>query len=178
MRILKFLAVIGVCILLICTPCKAEITPQLLTEWGRQPSNVKLDLYYQRTNIQVVDKLPWESPNLYATYAYTKMKTIPNTQYVYGIDMYIKTGEESSLTHEVGHCISNYQGIPYYWCNTPTFDAIWQAERANNIMMYQGRDNKIEYFACAYDMYIRFNHVLRQSNPMTYEYIKNVLKYI
>lgn len=172
----RLISLIGVCILLICTPCKAEITPQLLAEGNRQPQNVQVYVAQQNTDIQIVDVLDYNSPSLYETYAYTRMN-VENMQ-VYSIDIRIKRGYEHTLTHEVGHCISNYQGIPYYWCNTPTFDAIWQAERANNIMMYQGRDSKIEYFACAYDMYIRFPNVLKQSNPLTYNYIKTVLKTI
>lgn len=176
-HLIKILTLAWVCILLICTPCKAEITPQLLQEWGRQPNNVQWNVFYQQTNIQVVDKLPWESPSLYDTYAYTTMNVIPNTLYVQSIDMYIKRGYESALTHEVGHAISNAGHSVYWWCYRPEFIQIWQAERYNNVMMAQGFDDIREYFACAYDMYIRYPSVLKRANPMTYNYITVVLNY-
>ena len=103
--------------MLMTVQVRAEITPQLLYNWSYQPSNVQNNLVRKNTNIQVVDKLAWESKDLYETYAYTTMHTIPNTNYVYSIDMYIKKGEETSLTHEVGHCLSNYENNLYWWCN-------------------------------------------------------------
>lgn len=174
---LNLISLIGVCILLICTPVKAEITPQLLYEWGKQPSNVQWNVYYQNTAINVVDTLPWESPSLADTYAYTTMNVIPNTMYVQSIDMYVKRGYESALTHEVGHCISNAGHSVYWWCFRPEFIQIWQAERYNNVMMAQGFDDIREYFACAYDLYIRYPAILKQANPMTYNYITVVLNY-
>ena len=172
----KLVSLIGVCILLICTPCKAEITPQLLQEWSRQPNNVQWNVFYQQTNIQVVDNLDWQSQNLYDTYAYTTMNVIPNTQYVQSIDMKIKRGYEYTLTHEVGHCISNANHSVYWWCYRPEFIQIWQAERYNNVLMAQGFDDIREYFACAYDMYIRFPQILKQANPQTYNYMIVVLR--
>ncbi len=83
----RLISLIGVCILLICTPVKAEITPQLLQEWARQPNNVQWNVFYQNTNIQVVDELPWESPDLADTWAYTTMNVIPNTQYVQSLSL-------------------------------------------------------------------------------------------
>ena len=171
----RLVSLIGVCILLICTPCKAEITPQLLSEWGRQPNNVQWNVFYQQTNIQVVDNLPWVSPSLYDTYAYTTMNV--NSGYVQSIDMYVKRGYESALTHEVGHALSNEGGIPYWWAFQPCFIEIWQKERYNNVMMAQGFDDIREYFACAYDLYIRYPQILKQANPLTYNYITVVLSY-
>lgn len=180
MNLLKrigILPLIGVCILLICTPCKAEITPQLLQEWSRQPNNVQWNVYYQQTNIQVVDNLPWVSPSLYDTYAYTTMNVIPGTTYVSSIDMYVKTGCESSLTHEVGHCISNAGHSVYWWCYRPEFVQIWQQERYNcPLLIGQGADDIREYFACAYDAYIRFRPILKQCCPQTYNYMIVVLQ--
>ena len=169
------LALIGVCILLICTPCKAEITPQLMMEWSRQPSNVQWNLYNQRTNIQVVDKLPWESPFLADTYGYTTLNV--QNGYVQSVDIVIKRGCEFALTHEVGHCISNANRTPYWWCYQPCFIQIWQQERYNNALMAQGIDDIREYFACAYDLYLRFPMILKQANPQTYNYITVVLSY-
>lgn len=173
-KITCLISLIGVCILLICTPCKAEITPQLLQEWGRQPNNVQWNVFYQNTNIQVVDQLDWQSANLYDTYAYTRMN-VQNMQ-VQSIDMRIKRGMESALTHEVGHCISNAGRTPYWWAFRPEFIQIWQAERFNNALMTQGIDDIREYFACAYDLYLRFPQILKQANPMTYNYILLVLQ--
>lgn len=173
----RLISLIGVCIILICTPCKAEINYQLLYNWSYQPPNVQQNLVRKNTNIQVVDELAWNDPDLYETYAYTTMNTIPNTGYVYGIDMFIKKGEETALTHEVGHCLSNYDSNLYWWCNQPAFEQIWQAERMNSVLLYQGQKDKLEYFACAYDMYIRYPGILKNACPMTYNYITVVLRY-
>ena len=156
------------------TPVKADINYNLLYNWSFQPPNVQQNLVMQNTHINVVDELPWVSPSLYETYAYTTMNV--SNGYVYSIDMYIKTGYESSLTHEVGHCISNAGHSPYWWCYQPCFIQIWQAERYNNVMMAQGFDDIREYFACAYDLYIRYPQILKQANPMTYNYMIVVLR--
>ena len=162
MKILKqTLVIIGVFIL-IATPVRAEITPALLQEWARQPNNVQWNLFYQQTNIQIVDNLPWQSPDLAQTWAYTTMNVIPGTTYVSSIEMYVKTGCESSLTHEVGHCISNAGHSVYWWCYRPEFVQIWQQERYNcPLLIGQGADDIREYFACAYDAYIRFRPILK-----------------
>ena len=60
-------------VFLINTSVKADINYNLLHNWSLQPPNVQQNLVDKRTNIQVVDKLPWESPSLYETYAYTTM---------------------------------------------------------------------------------------------------------
>ena len=166
-----------VCIFLLNVQARAEITPSLLYEWSKQPSNVQWNVYHQNTAINVVDTLPWESPSLADTYAYTTMNVIPNTMYVQSINMYVKRGHESALTHEVGHCISNAGHSVYWWCYRPEFIQIWQQERYKNIMMAQGFDDSREYFACAYDMYINYPQILKQANPMTYNYITVVLQY-
>ena len=163
------------CILLFSVRARAEITPQLLQEWSRQPSNVQWDLYYQRTNIQVVDTLPWVSPSLADTWAYTTMNV--QNGYVQSVDMVIKRGYESALTHEVGHCLSNAGHTAYWWAYRPEFIQIWQVERYNNVLLAQGFDDIREYFACAYDLYIRYPAILKQANPMTYNYITVVLNY-
>lgn len=170
MKLMKrLISLIEVCILLICTPCKAEITPQLLVEWSRQPNNVQWNVFYQHTNIQVVDNLDWQSSSLYDTYAYTTLNV--NQGYVQSIDIRIKRGYEDTLTHEVGHALSCAGHVPYWWCFRPEFIPIWQAERYNNAMMTQGIDDIREYFACAYDLYIRYPQILKQANPMTYNYM-------
>ena len=173
----RLILLTSIFVLMLTKSVRAEITPQLLVEWSRQPSNVQWNLYNQRTNIQVVDRLDWQSPNLYDTYAYTTMNVIPNTQYVQSIDMKIKRGYEYTLTHEVGHCISNANHSVYWWCFRPEFIQIWQAERFNNALMFQGVDDIREYFACAYDLYIRYPQILKQANPMTYNYMVVVLKH-
>lgn len=160
-----------------CISTKADINYDLLYNWSYQPANVQMDLVRKNTNIQVVDKLDWESPDLYETYAYTTMKPIPGTMLASGIDIRIKKGYESSLTHEVGHCLSNYQQHIYWWCNQPMFEQIWIAERSKCILLYQGLYDKREYFACAYDAYIRYPEILKNMCPMTYNYITVVLNY-
>ena len=172
----KLISLIGVCILLICTPVKAEITPQLMMEWSRQPSNVQWNLYNQRTNIQVVDKLPWESPFLADTYGYTTLNV--QNGYVQSVDIVIKRGCEFALTHEVGHALSDYAHIPYWWATNPAFQPIWQAEKYNCVLLVgQGEYDVREYFAAAYDLYIRFPQILRKCCPSTFNYITVVLSY-
>lgn len=174
-RIIKLLSITWVCVLMMHTQVKAEITPQLLQEWGRQPSNVQWNVYYQNTAINVVDNLGWQSATLYDTYAYTTLNV--SNGLVNSIDMRIKRGYEFALTHEVGHCISNANLVPYWWCYQPCFVQIWQAERYNNALMAQGIDDIREYFACAYDLYIRYPQILKQANPMTYNYMIVVQRY-
>lgn len=177
MRTPKLLTLIGIAVILMATPVRADITPALMQEWGRQPNNVQWNVFYQNTNIQVVDKLPWESPDLASTWAYTTMNVIPGTTYVSSIDMYIKRGYETALTHEVGHAISNANHSLYWWCIQPSFIQIWQQERYNNVMMAQGFDNILEYFACAYDLYINYPQLLKQTNPLTWNYLQVVMQY-
>lgn len=173
LRHLYFL--IGLTVILICTPCKAEITPQLLQEWSRQPSNVQWAVFNQQTNIQVVDNLDWQSANLYDTYAYTTLNV--SNGLVNSIDMRIKRGYEFALTHEVGHCISNANRTPYWWCYQPSFIQIWQQERYNcALLVGQGETDIREYFASAYDLYIRFPQILKKACPSTYNYMIVVLR--
>lgn len=174
-RLKRLLTLTFIFALMLTTSVRAEITPNLITEWGRQPSNVQWNVFYQNTAINVVDKLDWQSADLYDTYAYTRMN-VQNMQ-VTSIDVKIKRGMESALTHEVGHCISNAGRSPYWWAYRPEFIQIWQAERYNNALMAQGFDDIREYFACAYDLYIRYPQILKQANPMTYNYITVVLNY-
>lgn len=172
----RLISLIGVCILLIYTPVKAEITPQLLVEWSRQPSNVQWNLYNQRTNIQVVDQLPWTSPNLADTYGYTTLNV--QNGYVQSVDIIIKRGCEFALTHEVGHALSDYAHIPYWWAYQPCFVQIWQTEKYNcALLIGQGENDIREYFAEAYAIYIRYPPILKQCCPMTYNYITVVLQY-
>ena len=172
----RLISLIGVCIILICTPVKAEITPQLLQEWSRQPSNVQWNVFYQNTNIQVVDQLPWTSPNLADTYGYTTLNV--QNGYVQSVNIYIKRGCEFALTHEVGHVLSDYAKIPYFWAFQPLFVQIWQAERYNcALLIGQGETDIREYFAEAYNLYINYPLILKKCCPMTYNYITVVLSY-
>ena len=164
-------------VLMLTTSVRAEITPQLLNEWAKQPNNVQWNVYYQNTAINVVDKLPWESPSLAQTYAYTTMNVIPNTLYVQSIDMYVKRGYESALTHEVGHCISNAGHSVYWWCYRPEFIQIWQQEKYNCVLLVgQGSTDIREYFAEAYNLYINYTPILKKCCPSTYNYMKVVLQ--
>lgn len=157
-------------------PVKAEITPALLQEWSKQPTNVQWNLYNQRTNIQVVDQLPWVSPFLADTYGYTTLNV--QNGYVQSVDIYIKRGYEFALTHEVGHALSDYARIPYWWAYNSAFIPIWQAERYNcALLVGQGEYDIREYFAEAYNLYINYPPILKQCCPMTYNYITVVLQY-
>jgi len=166
-----------VCILLLQVPVRADINYNLIFNWQIQPPNVQQNLVLQNTSIHVVDTLPWESPDLAQTWAYTTMDVIPGTAYVRSVDIYIKTGYESTLTHEVGHVLSNAGHTVYWWCFRPEFIQIFQEERYNNVMMAQGFDNILEYVSCAYDMYIRFPDLLKKTNPKTFNYLTVVMRY-
>ena len=168
----KIIPLTILCIIAMCRVARAD----LIEEWNRQPSNVQMSVAKQYTSIYYVDNLPWVSPSLYDTYAYTTMNVIPNTTYVYSIDMFIKKGNDTALTHEIGHVISNANHSVYWWCYRPEFIQIWQQERYNNVLMAQGWDDIREYFACAYDCYIRFPKLLKQTCPSTYNYITVVLR--
>ena len=176
-HLIKLISLTWVCILLMHTQARAEITPQLLQEWAKQPPNVQWNVFYQQTNIQVVDQLPWESPDLAQTWAYTNMNVIPGTQYVSSVDIVIKRGYESALTHEVGHAISNCNHCLWWWCFRPEFIEIYQRECYNNVLLAQGFNDIREYFACAYDLYIRYPQILKQTCPDTFNYITVVLKF-
>ena len=172
----KLITLTLVCILLFTVQARAEITPNLIQEWNRQPANVQMNLYNQHTNIQVVDQLPWQSPDLAQTWAYTTMNV--NNGYVYSIDIVIKRGYESALTHEVGHALSNYAHIPYWWATNPAFQPIWQAEKYNcALLIGQGETDVREYFAQAYFLYINYKPILKQCCPLTYNYLTVVLHY-
>jgi len=175
MKPYKLLTLIGAFALMICVPVRAEITPQLMQEWSRQPSNVQWDLYYQRTSIDVVDTLPWVSPSLADTWAYTTMNV--QNGYVQSVDMVIKRGYESALTHEVGHALSNAGHTPYWWAYRPEFVQIWQQERYNCVLLVgQGSTDIREYFAEAYNLYINYTPILKKCCPSTYNYMKVVLQ--
>lgn len=164
------------CILLFTVQARAEITPNLIQEWNRQPSNVQWNLYNQRTNIQVVEQLPWESPFLADTYGYTTLNV--QNGYVQSVDIVIKRGCEFALTHEVGHALSDYAHIPYWWATNPAFQPIWQAEKYNcALLVGQGETDIREYFAEAYNLYINYPLILKKCCPMTYNYITVVLSY-
>lgn len=175
-RLLCFITAL-VCTLMISVPARADINYNLIYNWSFQPPNVQQNLVLQNTSIHVVDTLPWESPNLAQTWAYTTMDVIPGTTYVRSVDIYIKTGYESALTHEVGHALSNAGHTVYWWCFRPEFIQIFQEERYNNVMMAQGFDNILEYFACAYDMFIRYPEILKKTNPKTFNYLTVVIRY-
>ena len=177
MRKIIWFVLVWVCILMVHTPVKAEINYNLLYNWSFQPSNVQMDLVQKHTDIQVVDQLDWTSPDLADTYAYTSMYRIPNTNKVSHIEVRIQKGLETTLSHEVGHCLSNYKDNLYWWCYQPIFEQIWMLERYNNTMMAQGWNDVREYFACAYDLYIRYPELLKRTCPMTYNYITVVLNY-
>lgn len=172
----RLTSLIGVCILLICTPVKAEITPQLINEWNKQPANVQWHVFYQNTNITVVDELPWKSPDLADTWAYTSKYT--DNGMVSHIDMVIKRGNEYALTHEVGHCLEDCNHSLNWWAYQPCFIQIWQQERYNCVLLFgQGENDIREYFAEAYNLYINYPEILRNSCPSTYNYLTVVLRY-
>ena len=173
---LKLLTVTALCIISMCRVVPAAINSNLLYHWSYQPENVKWNLVSQNTSINVVPELAWHSPELLDTYAYTTMNVVPGTLYVSSIDMFIEEGMEATLTHEVGHCISNAGHSVYWWCYRPEFIQIWQQERYNCILLAQGWTDIREYFACAYDAYIRYPQMLKQTCPSTYNYITVVLR--
>ena len=162
---------------MMCTPVKASITPQLIQEWNKQPPNVQWSVFYQNTSIDVVDKLPWESPELAETWAYTS-KYKDNNGMVNHIDIVIKKGYETALTHEVGHCLQDQFKVPDWWVIQPAFIKIWLDERLRLPQLAgQGYYDIREYFAEAYSMYIHQPKILKLACPSTFNYIKLVLQY-
>lgn len=154
---------------------KADITPQLIQEWNRQPSNVQWDVFYKSTSFNVVDELPWHSPDLSDTWAYTSKYA--DNGVVSHIDIVVKRGYEDTLTHEVGHVLGDYQHFLNWWIYRPEFITIWQTEKTRCPLLYQGLNDVREYFACAYDAYLRYPKILKNACPSTYNYIKLVLQY-
>lgn len=181
MNLRKLLARIIKATCLVCmlmtVQARAEINYNLLMEWSRQPSNVQQNLVNQNTNIRVVDEIPYYDPNLVDVIGLTTMNVYPNTTIVRSIDMQIEKGAEYCLTHEVGHCLGNCYHVWQWWVYRPEFIQIWQQERHNCVLLYQGEDDIREYFATAYDAYIRFPQLLKHCCPSTYNYIKLVLQY-
>ena len=163
--------------MLMTVQAKAEINYNLLLEWSRQPQNVQQNLVNQNTMIRVVDEIPYYDPNLVDVIGLTTMNVYPNTMVVRSIDMQIEKGAEYCLTHEVGHCLGNCYHVWQWWVYRPEFIQIWQTERHNCVLLYQGEDDIREYFATAYDAYIRFPQLLKHCCPSTYNYIKLVLQY-
>lgn len=174
---IKTLLMTGACIIMMCAPVHAEITPNIIKEWSKQPANVQWHVYFQNTSINVVDVLPWHSPDLSETWAYTS-KYKDGNGLVGNIDIVIKRDYESSLTHEIGHCLEDCNHVLNWWAFQPCFIEIWQKERLNCPMLAgQGYYDIREYFAEAYNMYINFPYLLKQACPDTYNYIKLVLRY-
>lgn len=172
--ITMIMAVASVVILGMTVNAKAETNSNIAFYLAMQPANVQAHIAKQGVNISVVNELPWTSSDLAITYAYTTMHGTQDV--ITGIDIVIKSGYESALTHEVGHCISNLGNIRYYYATTPEFQAICAAECRNSLYVSsQGWDNPIEYFACAYDAYINFPQALKKYHPLTYNYIQAVV---
>ena len=175
MKKLPFLTLIFT--LLFTVRVRAEITPQLIQEWQKQPTNVQWSVFYQNTSFNVVDKLPWESPDLAETWAYTS-KYKDNNGMVSHIDIVVKRGYESALTHEVGHCLEDCNKVPNWWAYRPEFIQIWLDERLRLPQLAgQGYYDIREYFAEAYNMYIHQPKILKLACPSTFNYIKLVLQY-
>ena len=173
----RFIILAFICIFLMTMQVRAEITPNLIQEWGRQPDNVKWSVYYQNTSFNVVDKLPWESPDLAETWAYTS-KYKDNNGMVSHIDIVVKRGYESALTHEVGHCLQDQFKFPDWWVLQPCFIQIWQQERMNIPQLAaQGFYDIREYFAEAYSLFVNMPWLLKRGCPDTYNYLRLVLQY-
>ena len=163
--------------LIFSTPVKAqEINYPLLYEWSRQPSNVQQNLVMQNTNIRVVDDIPYDYTDLSEVYGLTTLNVIPGINYVYSVDIQIKKGCEFALTHETGHALSNAGHSPYWWCYRPEFIQIWLQERDRSALLIGVRDDVREYFAEAYNLYIKFPQLLKIACPSTYNYITVVLR--
>jgi len=156
---------------------RAEINYNLIYHWQYQPNNVKQNLVTQNTNIRVVNDIPFTDPTLYDVYGLTTMYLYPNSTYVTHIDVQVEQGHEDSLTHEVGHCISNANHSLYWWCFRPEFVQIWLAERdCAYALMAHGHDDIREYFADAYQLYLLYPPILKKLCPMTYNYMIVVLR--
>ena len=157
---------------------KADVNYKLLYNWSLQPANVQQNLVMQNTSITVVDDIQYYDPTLSEVYGTTTMHVYPNTMIVKNIDMKIKKDCEFALSHEVGHCIADANCVYQWWVYRPEFIKIWQEERYNCVLlMGQGELDIREYFACAYDLFIRMPTLLKHACPQTYNYITVVLRY-
>ncbi|MBR2600806.1 hypothetical protein IKE07_01550 [Candidatus Saccharibacteria bacterium] len=139
-----------------------------------QPDNVKNYLARTGVTYEVMDTLvgaPTE-PGRY-TLGYTNTYVINGA--VTGCKIYLMRGYEDRVIHEIGHVVSHYNGVPFYWAKTPEFMQIWAEERYNSTMHDQGYDDPVEYFACAYYTYFTCRKYLKSSCPKTYTYIQNVI---
>lgn len=140
-----------------------------------QPKNVRNFLAKQNVDIQVVDELEWQSPDALATFAYTMVDFTDDRKTITGIKVRLKRGYTEALPHEIGHVISCYNNIAFYWANTPEFEQIWQLESHNSMLIANGWADSDEYFAEAYKFYVESPEWLKEHHPMTYEYVKAVV---
>ena len=133
------------------------------------PNNVKTYVLRSNVSINMVDSIDYYISNGEVnaiTYFYPSNAVIN-----------IKNGREEYLTHEIGHSIDYYNNNLWFWSGTDNFKYIYLAERYNNPLFFYGNgtDNEHEYFAEAFNQYLYNPTNLKKYNPLTYDYIKNVV---
>lgn len=172
-RLMSLLVLVSLTICLVQTNVYAA---DISIFWNQQPENVRNYLTRMGTTIEVVDNVPYYAEGRY-TLGLTSMSGTPDN--VTGIKIYVKRGFEDMLTHEIGHCVSNYGNVAHYWDQTPAFLQIWMLEApGSGIKEFWGYDisTPIEYFAVSYDMYFKYKDYLKKKCPETYKYIDTVIK--
>ena len=155
---------------------EAKATPiDVYPDFAIQPQCVQE--YLRRQPISVIDSdyLPIENPENYS--AVTKMYGAEGSDTYSYVEIYLRPSRQDSLTHEIGHMVSNYQNHPDWWCKQPFFETIWLAERGWLTPGYV-YDNKNEWFAFCYECYVKYPIALKFMCPMTYNYIEVVLSYM
>lgn len=149
-------------------PVSTKANELLQMYFNNLPNNVKTYVLRSKVSINMVDSIDYYVPNGEVnaiTYFYPSNAIIN-----------IKNGREEYLTHEIGHLIDYYNNI-WFWSSTDNFKYIYLAERYNNTLFFYGNgtDNEHEYFAEAFNQYLYNPTNLKKYNPLTYDYIKNVV---
>lgn len=154
---------------------KAEVNNNLIMYYSILPENVRAFIGTKNVSFNSVDTI----------YYYPAMENVTglttfnmNGDLVTGMTVQIKKGREDCLIHEIGHVIDTAGGTLYSLSSTPAFTQIYAAERYKNTQYFytNGTDNAHEYFAESFNQYITNPDTMKKYNPLTYKYIRNIVK--
>lgn len=156
-------------IIFLLFPLPTNANPLLQMYFDSLPNNVKTYVLRSNVSINMVDSIDYYIPN-------GEVNAITYL-YPYNAVIDIKNGCEEYLTHEIGHTIDYYNNNLWFWSGTDNFKYIYLVERYNNTLFFYGNgtDNEHEYFAEAFNQYLYNPTNLKKYNPLTYDYIKNVV---
>lgn len=172
-KFLSLWALVLMCLFFVSTDVHAA---DIAFYWNQQPENIKNYLLRTGTTIQVVDALP--SSHMAGNQDLGVTLTHLSGGSITGTEIYIRRNFEQMLTHEIGHCVSHYNNIPFYWAKTPEFQQIWMLEApSSGITEFWGypTNTPVEFFAVGYDLYFNYPDFFKKKCPETYKYIKNVI---